>query len=84
MRRLLICLSTLLVVVLLSGCLVHHRRHHRGPPPPHRDCRTVCVQWGHKDHCSRRCRVRTNGVCMAWERRCSPKRVCVRRETRCR
>jgi hypothetical protein len=74
---LLVCLVT---TVLLAGCLV---RHHGYGPPAGRPCQTSCAQWGYQDVCDQRCRVWGNGVCMAWERRCSPRRTCLRQGTRC-
>ncbi len=86
MRRILTLIAMTLLAVTLAGCIVpprryHHRRHHRH----YRHCPRVCVDWEMRPRCRRRCRIRAiTGHCVAWERRCRERRVCVRRERRCR
>jgi hypothetical protein len=80
MSRHLLALALLLATLGLASCYVHHH----GPPPPHRPrCFTGCAEWGFREACERRCRVWAGGVCMAFDQRCRPQRVCFRHETRC-
>jgi len=80
----LLLVAGLLALLSLAGCLVPV--HHHGPPPPgryHRNCRSGCLEWGHREVCDRRCRIWANGICMGWEQRCRPQRVCLRSGTVC-
>lgn len=87
MRRIVLLITFSLLAMMLCSCLLPHRRyrHPRQHNRHQRHCPRVCVDWEMRPKCSRRCRIRAiTGHCVTWQRHCRDRRVCVRRERRCR